>query len=242
MMGINSTSNPAALQQQQQQLAAGGGNAEALRRAGSNQAGPGPSSLAMQHGAAGAAYRGTSAHAAQQVNAVARPGAAAAAGQGGAAAANKALTDAAAALLGAAAQSASRAASRLNTSLRCLCSIADPPKHLSPSVPPRVQCLGETCGVWQHPLCCHALAPPPAVARQLHDSFFCETCRISRADPFWEVIANDIVPPALVRPTGKEVLVSGLHMGARAVGPRQTHTYRQCCSDDPPAPIPLLTF
>jgi|LauGreSBDMM110SN_4_FD.fasta_scaffold104581_2 hypothetical protein len=113
-----------------------------------------------------------------------------------------------AAQLSTAAMSASRAAARQNASLRCLCGASGP----CPAPPsPVVQCLGEACGVWQHCACVgHTNGPaagPSAPARAPPERFFCEVCRSARADPFWDVVSNDILPMALVRKTGKQVLV-----------------------------------
>lgn len=120
--------------------------------------------------------------------------------------------DPTAARLSAVALNASRNASRMNTSVRCLCGASGQRPIPSTSSPAMIQCLGETCGVWQHCVCaCHVQiaaagsnAPPP---RNLPENFFCDVCRSARTDPFWEVISNDILPIAPLRKTGKQVLV-----------------------------------
>lgn len=50
--------------------------------------------------------------------------------------------------------------------------------------------------------------PQGGVAKLIHERFYCEVCRSARADPFWEVVGNEIMPMALIRRTGKQVLVS----------------------------------
>lgn len=119
-------------------------------------------------------------------------------------------------MLNAAALNAARAAAKINTSMRCLCG-ATGPRPLAGGQGAVVQCQGEACGVWQHTTCAlHVPVVPPAggAGKLLHPVFLCEVCRSARADPFWEVIANDILPLSLIRKTGKQVLVRRCHTAA----------------------------
>ena len=124
---------------------------------------------------------------------------------------NAAALDMSVARLNTAALSASRIAARQNTSIRCLCGASGPRPATPANASLTVQCLGETCGVWQHCVCaCHVAVPaagPNIPARTPPEQFFCELCRSAKTDPFWEVIAHDILPMALIRKTGKQVLV-----------------------------------
>lgn len=54
---------------------------------------------------------------------------------------------------------------------------------------------GDKCGVWQHSLCVGVNVQEPP------DHFFCEWCRVSLADPFWEPRQRAFFPPASMRPT-----------------------------------------
>ena len=54
---------------------------------------------------------------------------------------------------------------------------------------------GDKCGVWQHSLCVGVNVQEPP------DHFFCEWCRVSLADPFWEPRQRAFFPAASMRPT-----------------------------------------
>lgn len=58
-------------------------------------------------------------------------------------------------------------------------------------------CLqGEGCGVWQHCACVGV----DATALPKH--FWCETCTVQRADPFWRAISHhQLMPPARLLPS-----------------------------------------
>ncbi|CAI9105156.1 OLC1v1004016C1 [Oldenlandia corymbosa var. corymbosa] len=62
-----------------------------------------------------------------------------------------------------------------------------------------IKCEDPKCGVWQHIGCvvipeksgdCASPVPP--------ETFYCELCRLSRADPFWVTIANPLYPVKLL--------------------------------------------
>ena len=65
-----------------------------------------------------------------------------------------------------------------------------------------LQCEGAFCGVWQHATCVRqhmrsmpvTSLQPNSISRQ---QFFCERCRIARADPFWEIFDATVMPPAV---------------------------------------------
>eukprot|EP00878_Enallax_costatus_P018799 GHUV01019812.1.p1 GENE.GHUV01019812.1~~GHUV01019812.1.p1 ORF type:complete len:284 (+),score=91.66 GHUV01019812.1:554-1405(+) len=82
-----------------------------------------------------------------------------------------------------------------NTKVRCICSEFVEKGQM-------LQCEGAFCGVWQHATCVRqhmrnmpvTLLQPSSVSRQ---QFFCERCRIARADPFWEIFDATVMPPAV---------------------------------------------
>ncbi|XP_044483252.1 E3 SUMO-protein ligase SIZ1-like isoform X1 [Mangifera indica] len=60
-----------------------------------------------------------------------------------------------------------------------------------------IKCEDPRCHVWQHMSCViipekpmEGIPPPP-------DKFYCEICRLSRADPFWVTITNPLYPVKL---------------------------------------------
>jgi hypothetical protein len=70
-----------------------------------------------------------------------------------------------------------------------------------------LQCCGTCCGVWQHADCVKQQLQPinpgapllldvdtrkPLVQRQ---AYFCERCRVSRADPYWELFDPTVMLP-----------------------------------------------
>lgn len=52
---------------------------------------------------------------------------------------------------------------------------------------------GDKCGVWQHSSCVGVNA------QETPDHFFCEWCRVSLADPFWEARQRAFFPAAALR-------------------------------------------
>ncbi|KAF6256419.1 hypothetical protein COO60DRAFT_110528 [Scenedesmus sp. NREL 46B-D3] len=88
----------------------------------------------------------------------------------------------------------------LNTQVRCLCAQATRRE-------PLLQCCGACCGVWQHADCAKQQLQPsgpgaqplldPATFKPLvqRQAFFCERCRVSRADPFWELFDPTVMQP-----------------------------------------------
>jgi hypothetical protein len=85
-----------------------------------------------------------------------------------------------------------------------------------------LQCCGACCGVWQHAECVkQQLQPSHAGAKQVLDrvthkplvqrqAFFCERCRVSRADPFWELFDPTVMRPVLGKQTGTQVHLGGV--------------------------------
>uniref|UniRef100_A0A2P2MH64 Uncharacterized protein MANES_11G142100 n=1 Tax=Rhizophora mucronata TaxID=61149 RepID=A0A2P2MH64_RHIMU len=60
-----------------------------------------------------------------------------------------------------------------------------------------IKCVDPRCEVWQHVGC--VLVPEKFVDDdpQLPDLFYCEICRLSRADPFWVSVAHPLYPVKL---------------------------------------------
>lgn len=96
-----------------------------------------------------------------------------------------------------------------NTKVRCVCA-----QHTAKE--PMLQCEGAFCGVWQHASCVkqqllHSQLNPllPGCDQwPRRRQFFCERCRIARADPFWEVYDALVMPPQLGKMTPGRLLVS----------------------------------
>ena len=70
--------------------------------------------------------------------------------------------------------------------VRCIC---QSPAHRGRMV----QCRSPDCRVWQHEDC---MRVPPAGAAEYH----CELCRARLADPFWEPVEAQLLPPTRVQP------------------------------------------
>ncbi|GAX74030.1 hypothetical protein CEUSTIGMA_g1480.t1 [Chlamydomonas eustigma] len=109
-----------------------------------------------------------------------------------------------------AAQVVARSAARINTTIRCLCGSA-----LGSRPGPTLKCQGETCGIWQHQLCIYQ--QPEAVDKKLLQDFYCESCRSSRADPFWDVVSHEVVPMATLKKTQKQVLVGTQYLSGQSL-------------------------
>lgn len=63
-----------------------------------------------------------------------------------------------------------------NTRIRCICG-----RHYA--MPEMIQCGTPGCGLWQHCSCV-------GVGRPLPKHYICVACRMARADPFWEPVAD----------------------------------------------------
>ncbi|PIN00736.1 hypothetical protein CDL12_26761 [Handroanthus impetiginosus] len=75
--------------------------------------------------------------------------------------------------------------------IRCLCRST----LLSNSV---IKCKDPKCNAWQHIPCVLNLGRPvEGVLTNPPDTFYCETCRLSRADPFWKTISHPLYPVKL---------------------------------------------
>jgi hypothetical protein len=95
-----------------------------------------------------------------------------------------------------------------NTRVRCVCA-----QHVPRE--PMLQCAGTFCGVWQHAGCVvQRLAAAAGAAGggggvgAAREAFYCERCRLSRADPFWELFDVLLMAPAVGKPTGAVTAVS----------------------------------
>ncbi|KAK9189948.1 hypothetical protein WN943_018547 [Citrus x changshan-huyou] len=62
----------------------------------------------------------------------------------------------------------------------------------------KIQCVDPRCLVQQHISCVIIPEKPMEEIRLLPPLFFCETCRIKRADPFWITVAHLVSPMKLV--------------------------------------------
>lgn len=60
-----------------------------------------------------------------------------------------------------------------------------------------VQCDDPKCRIWQHIGCVVLPEKPTDGLPQIPDPFYCEICRLSRADPFWVTIGHPLYPVKL---------------------------------------------
>ncbi|CAK7327433.1 unnamed protein product [Dovyalis caffra] len=61
-----------------------------------------------------------------------------------------------------------------------------------------IKCEDFKCHVWQHISCVIIPEKPMEGIPQVPDVFYCEICRLSRADPFWVTVAHPLYPVKLV--------------------------------------------
>ncbi|GAB4836488.1 hypothetical protein Ancab_001399 [Ancistrocladus abbreviatus] len=59
-----------------------------------------------------------------------------------------------------------------------------------------IQCEDPDCKVWQH-ICCVIVPDKPMENISLPAQFFCEICRVKRADPFWLTMSHPVHPAKL---------------------------------------------
>ncbi|KAF5447139.1 hypothetical protein F2P56_032711 [Juglans regia] len=74
-----------------------------------------------------------------------------------------------------------------DTKFRCLCGNSLESESM-------IKCEDPRCHVWQHIGCVIIMEKPTEVNPQVPDLFYCELCRLSRADPFWVTVANPLYP------------------------------------------------
>ncbi|XP_061354954.1 E3 SUMO-protein ligase SIZ1-like isoform X2 [Gastrolobium bilobum] len=78
-----------------------------------------------------------------------------------------------------------------DTKIRCLCG------SLS-EIEPLIKCEGTRCYVWQHFNCVIIPEKPMEGIPPDPDKFYCEICRLSRADPFWVSEKHLLFPVKLI--------------------------------------------
>ncbi|XP_052155234.1 E3 SUMO-protein ligase SIZ1 isoform X2 [Oryza glaberrima] len=74
--------------------------------------------------------------------------------------------------------------------VRCICSST----MVNDSM---IQCEDQRCQVWQH-LNCVLIPDKPGESAEVPPVFYCELCRLSRADPFWVTAGNPLLPVKFV--------------------------------------------
>ncbi|XP_010514872.1 PREDICTED: E3 SUMO-protein ligase SIZ1-like [Camelina sativa] len=60
-----------------------------------------------------------------------------------------------------------------------------------------IQCEDPRCHVWEHVGCVIIPEKPMEVNQPLPEPFYCEICRLTRADPFWVTMAHPLYPVRL---------------------------------------------
>ncbi|GMP68910.1 hypothetical protein CsSME_00028359 [Camellia sinensis var. sinensis] len=79
----------------------------------------------------------------------------------------------------------------LDKKIRCPCGSSLPTEYM-------IQCTDPECRVFQH-ICCVIIPEDCAESiPPIPSQFYCEICRIRRADPFWETVAHPLSPVMLV--------------------------------------------
>ncbi|KAK4286473.1 hypothetical protein QN277_003025 [Acacia crassicarpa] len=76
------------------------------------------------------------------------------------------------------------------TKIRCLCGSSLETEAL-------IKCEDTRCQVWQHMSCVLIPEKPTEPIPPVPDKFYCEICRLSRADPFWVPVAHPLFPVKL---------------------------------------------
>ncbi|XP_030962493.1 E3 SUMO-protein ligase SIZ1 isoform X2 [Quercus lobata] len=77
------------------------------------------------------------------------------------------------------------------TKVRCLCGN-------SLDIESIIKCEDSRCNVWQHIGCVIIPEKPMEGSPPVPDKFYCEICRLSRADPFWVTMAHPLYPVKLI--------------------------------------------
>ncbi|XP_027345383.1 E3 SUMO-protein ligase SIZ1-like isoform X2 [Abrus precatorius] len=75
--------------------------------------------------------------------------------------------------------------------IRCLCGSSLETEDL-------VKCDDPRCQVWQHISCVIIPEKPTEGIPPVPDKFYCELCRLSRADPFWVSVTHPLLPVKLI--------------------------------------------
>ncbi|ESQ37481.1 hypothetical protein EUTSA_v10002397mg [Eutrema salsugineum] len=77
-----------------------------------------------------------------------------------------------------------------NIKVRCICGSSLETESM-------IQCEDPKCHVWEHVGCVIIPEKPMGGNPPLPDSFYCEICRLTRADPFWLTVAHTLLPVRL---------------------------------------------
>ncbi|XP_020518728.1 E3 SUMO-protein ligase SIZ1 isoform X2 [Amborella trichopoda] len=94
----------------------------------------------------------------------------------------------------------------LNMNIRCPCgsslvtdSMIKECKRKQPGLPSFAKCQDSKCHIWQH-LGCVIIPEKPEEGMQpeVPAQFYCELCRINRADPFWVTMGHPLYPVRLI--------------------------------------------
>ncbi|XP_024026342.1 E3 SUMO-protein ligase SIZ1 [Morus notabilis] len=77
------------------------------------------------------------------------------------------------------------------TKIRCVCGNQLETESM-------IQCEDRNCQVWQHINCVIIPDKPMEGSTPYPDPFYCELCRLSRADPFWHQLGHPLPPVKLI--------------------------------------------
>ncbi|KAJ6803556.1 E3 SUMO-protein ligase SIZ1-like isoform X2 [Iris pallida] len=93
---------------------------------------------------------------------------------------------------------------QLDMKVRCPCGSSLPTESM-------IQCEDSRCQVWQH-IDCVIIPEKPmeGVQPEVPSCFYCELCRLSRADPFWLTVSHPLLPvkmvPCSTAPDGSSIV------------------------------------
>ncbi|KAF5182567.1 E3 sumo-protein ligase siz1 [Thalictrum thalictroides] len=79
---------------------------------------------------------------------------------------------------------------QIDMKVRCPCGNTLPTESM-------IQCEDPRCRVWQHISCVMIPEKPMEAVPAVPPQFYCEICRITRADPFWVPVAHPLLPVKL---------------------------------------------
>ncbi|XP_023519583.1 E3 SUMO-protein ligase SIZ1-like [Cucurbita pepo subsp. pepo] len=91
---------------------------------------------------------------------------------------------------------------QLDTKVRCLCGSALQTESM-------IECEDPRCQVWQHISCVIVPEKPTEGNSPYPEHFYCEICRLNRADPFWVSVAHPLFPVKLITTMSTNIPTDG---------------------------------
>ncbi|XP_038894174.1 E3 SUMO-protein ligase SIZ1 isoform X1 [Benincasa hispida] len=91
---------------------------------------------------------------------------------------------------------------QLDTKVRCLCGNGLQTESM-------IKCEDPRCQVWQHISCVIVPEKPTEGNPPYPEHFYCEICRLNRADPFWVSVAHPLFPVKLITTMSANIPTDG---------------------------------